>query len=129
MPFEIKWGKDYVLFEYFGKVSSLELVNSNKLVYGDERFDNLKWELVHFDRAESVSINEKDIRLIAYMDKAAARSNPHITVAFIGQTETLEQIEAQYKNAGSPPVWPLVRFDSYEDAVSYITQESTKRIR
>ena len=122
MPYTIKWERDYVLFEYFGEVSSEELIESNKVVYGDARFDDLRWELVYFDLADSVSFDERTIQYIAYMDLAAARSNPNVTVAFVGQTEILERIESLYAKTGSNPVWPIFRFDSCEEAIAYITQ-------
>lgn len=125
MPFEIKWNRDFVLFDYFGKVTSRELVKSNELVYGDSRFDSLRWELVHFDRAENVKIVERDIRLIAYMDQAAFRSNPNITVAFIGKTSVLDDVEKLYRISGSAPTWPQIHFESYDEAIAYITQKES----
>lgn len=125
MPYQIKWNEDYVLFEYFGNVSSRELVESNEQVYGDPRFDTLRWELVYFDQAESVSMDERTIRLIAYMDQAAARSNPNITVAFVGKSEILQKIEELYQKTDSNPIWPLLRFDSCDEAIAYINQVET----
>ncbi|MBK1880421.1 hypothetical protein [Pelagicoccus mobilis] len=122
MPFNVTWKKKFVLFEYFGDVSSSELIESNQDVYGDQRFDDLNWELVYFDKADSVELDERTIQFIAYMDLAASRSNPDIIVAFVGQTEVLDKIETLYSNIGKDPVWPVIRFDSCEEAIAYITQ-------
>ncbi|MDQ8187125.1 hypothetical protein [Pelagicoccus sp. SDUM812002] len=122
MPYRINWKSSYVLFEYFGKVTCADIVESNKEVYGDERFDDLRWELVSFDEAESVAFKENSIRLIAYMDQAAARSNPHITVAFQGTTKILKEVEVAYSNTGSKPTWPVVHFETREEALAYLTE-------
>lgn len=122
MPYTLFWKERYVVFEYFGEVSSDDLIASNQEVYGDERFDSLRWQVVLFDATETVAFNNTKIRLIAYMDQAAAQSNPHITIAFVGTSETLETVEAAYSVVSANPVWPLLRFDSREEAIAYISQ-------
>lgn len=123
MPYQITWNHNYVAFDYYGRVTDEDIIESNKEVYGDVRFDELRWELVSFDRTESVAFKESNIRLIAYMDKAAARSNPRITVAFVGKTEILNDVQEAYANTQADPVWPVVHFESRKDAVAYINQD------
>lgn len=122
MPYRITWNPKYVVFEDLGIVTSEDIIESNKQVYGDERFDELSWELVSFDEADSVSFIPSNIRLVAYMDKAAARSNPKITVAFVGESQILEDIEKAYADVLAHTSWPVIRFDSADEAVAYITQ-------
>ncbi|MDQ8181545.1 hypothetical protein [Pelagicoccus sp. SDUM812005] len=123
MPYKIIWNSSYVCFDYYGKVTSEDIVESNKEVYGDPRFDELRWELVSFDETESVAFKPANVRLIAYMDEAAARSNPYISVAFIGKTSILKEVEEAYANTGAKPTWPVFSFESREEALEYITQK------
>ncbi|EDY83825.1 hypothetical protein VDG1235_3452 [Verrucomicrobiia bacterium DG1235] len=122
MPYRISWKPHYVIFQYYGCVTSEDIIESNKQVYGDPRFDDLRWELVNFDQTESVAFRPQDIRLIAFMDKAAAHSNPHITIAFVGKTEVLDEAVKAYDSAGAHPSWQTVHFDSEDEAIKYITQ-------
>ncbi len=122
MPYKITWEPTYVSFDYHGEVSSEDIIESNKEVYGDPRFDQIRWELVSFDETESITFTNANIRLIAYMDQAAARSNPHISVAFVGKTKILQEVEDAYSNTGVEPIWPLLHFDNREEAIAYITQ-------
>lgn len=123
MPYRINWQDTYIVFEYFGKVTSADIRESNQEVYGDSRFDNLKWELVLFDKADSVEFRESDIRLIAYMDKAAARSNPYIKVAFVGTNKVLDQVKKLYSKSENAVPWPVLEFESYDRAIAQITKD------
>lgn len=125
MPYDIIWNAHFVTFNYHGHVTSQDLIESNQEVYGDPRFDLLHWELVCFDETESVSFNPANVRLIAYMDQAAAKSNSKITIAFVGKTKIIEEVEAAYSNTGVEPAWALIHFDNREEAISYITQNDT----
>ncbi|MDQ8184233.1 hypothetical protein [Pelagicoccus sp. SDUM812002] len=120
MSYEINWNSNYVSFDYFGEVTPEDIVESNKEVYGDERFDDLRWELVSFDKADSVSFEPKQVRIIAYMDEAAAISNPRITVAFIGHTKILEAVEAAYETSRAQQCWAILHFESQEEALAHI---------
>ena len=122
MPYKINWKPSYVSFDYFGAVSSEDIIESNKEVYGDERFDTLRWELVSFDETETVAFKTANVRLIAYMDEAAARSNPRISVAFVGKTDILKQVEDAYAATGAKPTWPVLHFDSREEAIAHIIE-------
>lgn len=123
MPYRITWNPDFVTFDYFGHVTSQDIIESNEKVYGDSRFDQLHWELVCFDETESVSFKSANVRLIAYMDQAAAKCNSKITIAFVGKTAILKEVAEAYANTGIEPVWPVIQFDDREEAISYITQK------
>lgn len=122
MPYEIIWKSNYVFFDYSGDVTSEDIVESNKVVYGDPRFDDLSWELVSFDKAISINSKPSHVRLIAYMDNAAARCNPYISVAFIGNSKILQEVEAAYSTTNAEQTWPIVHFESREEAIAYISK-------
>jgi hypothetical protein len=122
MPYKIHWKPNYVSFDYFGEVTSEDIIESNKRVYGDSRFDELRWELVSFDDTGTVDFKTTNVRLIAYMDQAAARSNPHITVAFIGKTEILKEVQAAYAKTNMESAWPVIHFDSQAEAIAHIAK-------
>lgn len=123
MPYHLKWDGDRVAFHFSGDVSSQDIVESNQRVYGDPRFDDIRWQLVFFDEATSASFKAEDVRLVAYMDGAAATSNPRVTVVFIGSGEVMNQVETTYSQAKAEPPWPVLTFDSRAEAISYIEQK------
>lgn len=128
MSYRINWGKRYVIFEYYGDVTAHDILESNQIVYGDERFDSLRWELVCFDEAESISFEQVSIRIVAHMDHGAAISNPNITVIFVGTSETLNQVNRCYAQVDGPRKWPVKTCETREQAIALMeSSPSNKR--
>ena len=123
MPFSIHWHDRAVVFEYSGKVTSQDLLRSNQQVYGDERFDRLRWQLVFFDEVETVEFTNSDVKLIAYMDRGAAISNSNITVAFVGESQLLDDVNNIYASHAKSPAWPVTHFESREKAWEAVSQQ------
>lgn len=120
MPYRLIWGKRHVLFNYSGNVTSADVIESNHLVYGDERFDNLRWQIVSFDAADSIDFSEEDVKRIAFMDHAAAQSNPRITVIFCGPPDLLQNAGITYAEATHENLWPILVVESEAEALETI---------
>ena len=60
MPFTNKWTETGIEKFATGKVTAKEIILSNCEMYGDERFDTLKYGLADFTQAESFEMVKKD---------------------------------------------------------------------
>lgn len=109
-----------MVFEYFGEMTAEDVLESNREVYGDPCFDDLRWQVVFMDGVESVKFEEQSIKAIAYMDRAAARSNSRIRVAFVGDSALLKELHATYARFVKEEPWPVLRFPSREAAFEHI---------
>lgn len=83
MPHKMQWEKEGVYWQYSGDVTGQEIVNSSAKIYGDPRFDDLKYKLVNFLDASAVTMSDEEIAKIAYQHKAAEISNPRIKNAIV----------------------------------------------
>jgi len=83
MAYKLDWENNGIYWEYYGKVSGKEIVEASTTIYGDERFDTLKYKLVNFLGVESIKMDEDEVALIAYQHRAAERSNPNIKNAIV----------------------------------------------
>lgn len=117
MPYRINWGKRYVVFAYYGDVTANDILESNQIVYGDERFDALRWEFVCFDEAETISFTRESVRVVAYMDQGAAISNPNITVVFVGASETLDKVNSCYAQVDGQRKWTVKSCETRDQAI------------
>jgi len=120
MGFQLTWEDRMVIFDYSGDMTSQDILNSNRSVYGDPRFDRLHWQLVCVDQVESFNFEEKDVKLIAYMDKAAALANSNITIVFAGENDNLKKLYTAYSEFIEGDLWPVHYFETREEALSYI---------
>jgi hypothetical protein len=83
MPHNLYWEKDGVYWKYYGVVSGKEVVETSTSIYGDQRFDTLKYKLVDFLDAERLDMGEDEIALIAFQHRSVERSNPYIKTAIV----------------------------------------------
>ena len=83
MAYELLWEVNGVFWKYSDKVTGSEIVEASTSIYGDERFDTLKYKLVDFLDVESIEIDKKELSLIAFQHLAAERSNPYIKNAIL----------------------------------------------
>lgn len=83
MTHKLNWESDGIYWEYYGKVSGKEIVEASTAIYGDERFDTLKYKLVNFLGVESIEMDEEEVALIAHQHRAAERSNPYLKNAIV----------------------------------------------
>lgn len=120
MPYRLEWEDKHVIFEYFGEVTANDFLHSNQVVYGDERFDHLRWQIVAFDEVTSWDFSPQTVKHIRYMDNAAALTNPQITVCFVGASEKIEEIGTAYVEAGAEQTWPVLHFETMEAAIEHV---------
>jgi hypothetical protein len=120
MPYEVQWESRGVYWRFFGKVSGREVMQSNLEVYGDSRFEELKYQIADFLAIESLEMNPSEVKKIAYMDKAAANSNPQIRVALVANPDTLiTHIDLHTDYAVYSP-WETEVFETLEEARTWL---------
>ena len=128
MPYEIEWTKKGVRWKFFGIVTSEEALQSNLAIYGDSRFDTIRYQIADFSEVEELRLDEKDMKKIAFLDKAAARSNARISVAIIAPSVRAKQILADYAKYSYDTPWNTKLFETAEDAGNWIEREVEQKI-
>ena len=83
MACKLTWETNGVYWKSSAKVTGDEIVNASTSIYGDDRFDTLKYKLVDFIDVESFDIDDDQLALIAYQHQAAERSNPYVKNAIL----------------------------------------------
>lgn len=124
MPYRLKWTRNQVVFEYYGVVTSADVLSCNREFCGDSRFDELKWLVVLFDGVERAEYISKDIKTIAYMDMVASRSNPNITVLFVGDSSLLVEFHDEYIIHASDRCWTTIHLEDEEAIWGHIEKAS-----
>lgn len=83
MPYKLVWEDKGVYWKYFGIISGDEVIEASTMIYGEPRFDTLKYKLVDFLGVDKLDINRDQVALIAYQHRSAQRSNPYIKNAIV----------------------------------------------
>ncbi|HVT03068.1 MAG TPA: hypothetical protein VHL58_06780 [Thermoanaerobaculia bacterium] len=104
---------------FSGVVTGEELLGSNQEIYGDERFDEMTYQIVDLTRVERFDVTQDDMEVMASNDKAAALSNPFVKVAIAARDETIKQLSSYYEAHSSESPWKQQIFDTLSDAQAW----------
>jgi hypothetical protein len=122
LPHSTQWDDNGVVWKYWGIVTGDELLESNQEIYGDARFDAMKYQVVDLTAVERFDVNEDDMMVVAANDKAAARSNPNVRVAIVASDSTILQLSRIY-GAATAATWKQRFFETTAAARSWASAE------
>lgn len=121
MAFKLIWEPRGVYWEYSGNVTGNEVVEASTLIYGDQRFDDIRYKLVNFLNADSIHINDDEVSMIAFQHKAASITNPRIKTAIVTNPnialtdDNAAKLEMFILNL-TKSSWEVKAFDNLEQA-------------
>jgi hypothetical protein len=120
MGYKINWTERGVEWLYYGTVTGAELIESNEEIYGDPRFDDLRYQLVDLTEVERFDVSDTDIRKLAFFDAAAARSNPRIRLGIIASDTSGRAISDAYRASIQDATWEHRFFEEREAAEQWL---------
>tara|TARA_R110002111_G_scaffold230929_1_gene292143 strand:+ start:133 stop:522 length:390 start_codon:yes stop_codon:yes gene_type:complete len=124
MPYKTTWQRHGIIWTYTGVLTGEELLKSNLETFGDERFDEIRYQMVDLTAVEEIKVTERHMRKVAHLDMAASRSNPRIKIAVIA-THTdgrfLSETYDRYTKGKSP--WSTQLFTTLTEATAWIRSE------
>lgn len=125
MPYTISWKAKGIVWTYYGVLTGSDLLESNFRIFGDERFDNINYQIADLTRVETFELTEAHMRKIAHLDMAASRSNPNIKVAVVTTAEVgLELVRVYEKHITEKSAWETSTFASLEEAEAWLGIEN-----
>lgn len=120
MPYHIEWKKDTVIWTYTGRLTGEEILQSNMDIYGDERFDTLRYQIVDLRAVDEFAVDEHHMHKINHIDRAAAYTNPRIRVAVVTNDQSIESITDTYIEQSPESHWPTQTFYDFDEALRWI---------
>jgi hypothetical protein len=128
MAYATTWLPHGVIWDYSEILTGDDVLQSNLEIFGDERFDELRYQIVDLTKVSSVEVTKKHMRKVAHLDMAAARTNPRVRVAVVATTcesVCIGDLYDQLTLKKSP--WVTKIFNSREEAEAWA--QSSTRIR
>ena len=125
MPYKLDWEHDGVYWKYYGNVSGKEIIEASTAIYGDQRFDTLKYKLVDFLDAETIKIDKDEVALIAYQHLAAERSNPYVKNAIVIKPSDSE-IASSFAAFFSDSCWEVQIFQNLDEANNWLGRKPSR---
>lgn len=120
MPYVINWNPHGVEWIYSGTITGKEIIQSNEAIYGDPRFDDLRYQLVDFTRVVDFAVSSKEMRQMAHLDAAASRSNPEIRLAVIAPEKAGRELCQSYLDSSGNLNWRVRVFENRDAAEAWL---------
>jgi hypothetical protein len=120
MAFSIQWRDRGVYWTFSGTLTGEEAVRSNLEIYGDERFDDLRYQIADFSGVEHFALEPREMKKVAYFDKAASLSNPKMIVALIAPTPVSRDLLNKYTEYSESSPWVFAVFDTLQEAQAWV---------
>lgn len=121
MPYEAIWEDKGIYWKYQGILTGDDLLQSNMNIYGDSRFDNLRYQLVDMLDVESFDVETEAMEAVTAMDEAASQTNPSLIIAVVSAHIQAKQLVELYETTTGGAPWETEMFESVEEARVWIT--------
>ena len=120
MSYTTEWEPHGVLWRYWDMVNGRELIDSNLEIYGDERFDTMKYQIVDLTKVTAFKVTRDEMLKMAAYDRAAALSNPFVKVAVVAQITAIKSLTALYDAENIKSPWETQLFDTVDQARAWV---------
>ena len=124
MPYILHWKKKGLYCKFTGAVSGAELMQCNNDIYGDQRFDDIQYQIFDMLNVSELLVEAKDVRIVAACDKAAALTNPTIKCALVAQNENAHALSRLYQSGIEESPWEGRSFNDLSSAREWLSQPS-----
>ena len=121
MAYRIKWEERGVYCKFSGTVSGGELIQCNNDIYGDERFDNIKYQIFDMLDVTELTIETIDVRKAAACDCAAAITNPNVKCALVAFDKNAHSLSELYQSGIAKSPWDGRSFRTIKEARSWLS--------
>ncbi len=123
MTYETIWEEKGIYWKFQGVLTGDELLQSNMNIYGDSRFDKLRYQLIDMLDVESFDVDPAAMEEVTAMDEAASQTNPSLVVAVVSTHIQAKRLVELYETTTGGAPWETDIFESVEAARAWITSK------
>jgi len=120
VPYKITWKARGVIWTFSGSLTGKDAIQANLDIYGDPRFDDLRYQIVDISEVEQFNIASEDLDAAASLDDAATISNNRLIVAIVAANMEAVKVAKLYEAAMETCAWKVKIFGSLQDAQEWI---------
>lgn len=122
MPYNLYWEEDLVTINWSGETTYEENIEANGKIYGDKRFDSIKFIVSDLLNADLSLFNLKNIKVIGELDKQSTIWNKEIKAIHIATDPHTLELISFWENTMQESGWEFKIFKSNEEARIWIEE-------
>jgi hypothetical protein len=119
MSYQISWQGSDVQITFEGLVVFDDIYEADNMLYGDPRFDTMKYTLFDLFKVEKFDVSKREAEEIAALDRASTVWNNKIKVAIVARDPYIVELITVYKNNMAGTKWIIKGFDNLSDAIGW----------
>ena len=119
MAYTTTWTDRGVTWKYSQELTGSEAIESNMSIYGDPRFDELRYQIMDLREVTEYQCHGTEMRRLAHLNAAAARTNSRIRVALVASQGAGLEIAQNYLEHTDKSPWEHRLFETLEAAVAW----------
>ena len=116
MSYNITWQDSNVIISFEGNVNYQDINEADNIVYGDSRFDDMKYQIADFSKIEKFELTEEEVQVIAMLDKSSSRWNNKIKLAVVTLDLYLLERIKPYIETMQDTEWSIKIFENIFEA-------------
>ncbi len=120
MPHKTYWEEKGMLIDWSGVIDSTEVLKSNGAIYGDKRFDEIRYQINDFLKAEFANFSDKEIQIIATLELQASDWNKHMKVVHVTTDPNLIADIRIYEKRMEASGWQFLICDTLDEARKWV---------
>ena len=123
MSFKIEWKDSNVIVSFAKCFTYKDSYEVNNLIYGDSRFDNMKYQIADFSKIEKIEFTEEEIKIILTLEKSSTIWNNNVKEAIvISDTVCLSSIVDPYLEVMKETNWDIKIFTNRIEAEKWCSE-------
>ncbi|MGJ8591831.1 MAG: hypothetical protein ACSHXF_04750 [Aquaticitalea sp.] len=120
MSYKIDWIRNDVIVTFKGTVSLEELREADGKIYGNSKFDDLKYGIYDFTDTDVLEMTYEDIKFNAAVGKSASIWKPYVKLALVSQDDDITNLIMTFINLMKDYSWDLNYFSELDGALSWV---------
>ena len=121
MSYNITWQDSNVILSFESNVIYQDIYEADNIIYGDPRFDNMKYQIADFSKLEKFELTEEEVQIIAALDKSSSRWNNEIKLAVVTSDSYLIERIKPYIESMQDTNWSIKIFKNIFEAKKWCT--------
>ena len=123
MSFKIEWKGSNVIISFTKNFIYKDSYEVNNLIYGDSRFDTMKYQIVDFSKIEKAEFTEEEIKIITTLEKSSTIWNNKMKMAVVtSDTVCLNFILDPYIEGMKDTNWKFKTFKNSIEAEKWCSE-------
>lgn len=123
MANQIVWEPKGVLIILSGTVTAYEVARINDTLYGDARFDHIKYQIADYSLVTQNLLTAPDGKVIGMMDRSSSRWNTHMLDVLITKDPAFKPVIDTYAKMLKDTQWKFRVFETLEEGYAWIGSE------